>query len=267
MMHTPSNALVAAALVTCAHAAFAAPDEARVLANIRKAYPGTSVERVQRTPMPGVYEVWMGANVAFVSAGDPRYMVFGRMLDLKTMRDLTVPKLRAESPGAPVSQDYAGGLAQYKEPMPVTDAVTLVRGTGRRVLSVFTDPACGYCRQLELELKQLKDVTIHYYLLPFQGTDAPLAVWCAKDRVAAYAAAMGGVVSSRTSGDRCAHPLDRNRALAERLRVQATPTLLFPDGTLQPGVMSAGELEARLTASLVRPDDNKGERDASATTE
>lgn len=90
MMIRPNSVLLAVSLAALAHPVFAAPDEARVLAAVRKAYPGTKVDRAERTPMPGVYEIWMGGNVAFVSIGDPRYMVFGRLVDLKTMRDLTM---------------------------------------------------------------------------------------------------------------------------------------------------------------------------------
>ncbi|WP_395401132.1 DsbC family protein [Pseudoduganella sp. UC29_106] len=242
-------------------------DEDRVLAAVRKAYPGTAVDRAVRTPMPGVYEIWMGANVAFVSSKNPRYMVFGRLVDLKTMRDLTDAKLRAARVIEAEPSERAADGPAYIGPMPVADAITVKRGTGRRVLSVFTDPSCGYCRQLEHELQKLTDVTIHYYLLPFQGREAPLAIWCAKDRPAAYAAAMGDAPMSVVREAICEHPIDRNQALAAKLRVQATPTLLFGDGALVPGVMSADELDARLSAMLDKSKIKEGVSDATLSFE
>ena len=249
MMKRAAKTLLPAVLALVLQPAYSAPDEERVLAAVRKAYPGTVLDRALRTPIPGIYEIWMGANVAFVSAKKPRYMVFGRLVDLKTMRDLTATRMAGIGAKPPGDASQGQQTASYTGPMPVADAITVVRGDGGRELSVFTDPACGYCRELERHLRELTNVTIRYYLLPFQGESLPLAIWCAKDRPAAYAAAMAGSETPSAVNGPCAHPLERNRLLATRLRVGATPTLLFADGTLVPGLLTAGELESRLSAN------------------
>jgi len=248
-MKPAASCLLVSALALVLQPAHSAPDEERVLAAVRKAYPATVIDRTLRTPIPGIYEIWMGANVAFVSAKDPRYMVFGRLVDLRTMRDLTATRLASIGAKPPGAASQGLEAASYTGPMPVADAITVVRGDGRRELSVFTDPACGYCRELERHLRELSNVTIRYYLLPFQGESLPLSIWCAKDRPAAYAAAMAGSVPNSDTKGPCAHPLERNRLLASRLRVGATPTLLFADGTLVPGLLTAEEVESRLSAN------------------
>lgn len=248
-MKPAANLIVAPVLGLVLQQAHSAPDEERVLAAVRKAYPATVFDGVLRTPILGVYEIWMGANVAFVSAKNHRYMVFGRLVDLKTMRDLTATRMGSSGAKPPGATGQGVAAASYTGPMPVADAITVVRGDGRRELSVFTDPACGYCRELERHLRELTNVTIRYYLLPFQGESLPLAIWCAKDRPAAYAAAMVGSATLSDATGSCAHPLERNRLLASRLRVGATPTLLFADGTLVPGLLTAEELESRLSAN------------------
>ena len=51
-----------------------------------------------------------------------------------------------------------------------------------------------------------------------------------------------------TGGD-CAHPVDRNVALAERLGVTGTPTLVAADGRVLPGAASAEQINAWLSRS------------------
>ena len=43
-------------------------DEARLLATLKRTYPATTFTSVAASEVPGIYEVWMGPNVAFVSA-------------------------------------------------------------------------------------------------------------------------------------------------------------------------------------------------------
>ena len=44
----------------------------------------------------------------------------------------------------------------------------------------------------------------------------------------------------------CEHPVERNLALARRLGVQGTPTLIWSDGSRTEGYVDRGVLEARL---------------------
>ena len=66
--HRPcvSTFLASALAMTCAQAWRASPDEARLLATLQHAHPGTQFSQVARTPVEGLYEVWMNTNVAYV---------------------------------------------------------------------------------------------------------------------------------------------------------------------------------------------------------
>ena len=254
-----TNAVIAAALTFCATAegAFAATgaaDETRVLSALRKAHPATQFTGISRTPIPGLYEIWMGANVALVSNRNVRYLVFGRIFDTKTMTDLTAPKLaKAERLRAEAEDREDTGTHSSLDQLPIADAIQTVRGSGSRVLVVFSDPACPYCRQLEPELEKLSDVSIYTFVVPFQGAALPTSIWCASDRQQAWRQYMlHGDQTLLAANASCAHPLERNVALAQRLKVRGTPTLFYADGRRSDGYIDAREIEQRLATTTPR---------------
>lgn len=224
----------------------ATPDETRLLDTLRKDHPGTRFSEVTRSPVNGLYEVWMNGNVAYVSAKNPRYFVFGRLFDTRTMRDLTAPKLALSTSSAEEPVRSAPIPITFDQ-LPLADAIKTVRGNGQRKLAVFSDPNCVFCKRLEPELAGLDNVTVYTFLVPFQGEAKPIAVWCASDRAQAWQRLMlQGDSSLLNTAAACPHPIDRNLALAHQLAVQGTPTLIWADGSRTEGYVDRNVLQARL---------------------
>jgi len=241
-----AKAALAAALTTCLSVTALAqrsqppttPELTSLIGRLQALYPSTRFGEIRPTPWPGVFEVAMGANLAYVDASG-QYFLFGHLYDMKAQRDLT-----AERKDTLARIDFNA--------LPLADAIKEVRGRGSRALAIFSDPDCPHCRRLEAELKGLSDVTIHTFLMPIaslhpQARAKAIAVWCAKDRLGAWQALMTRD-QVPPSAD-CAHPVDRNVALAERLGVTGTPTLVAADGRVLPGAASAEQIDAWLSHS------------------
>ena len=232
-----------ACLALAGQARAADPDPvAHIEAALKAAYPATNFRDIRPTPLPGIYEVSMGRNLAYVGS-DARHFLFGRLYDMQTQRDLTAERLDEAR-----RIDFAS--------LPLADAITTVRGNGARVLAVFSDPDCPYCRRLEQELARLDNVTVHTFLYPLaelhpEAHQRAIAVWCAPDRAAAWQALM--VNGKAPPAAECAHPIDRNIALASKLGVEGTPALFDVRGRHLAGAAPAQRIEAFLAEGDRKP--------------
>lgn len=199
---------------------------------LKDLYPATQIERIQTSEISGLYEVMMGKNSAYTDATG-RYFVFGHLYDMKTQRDLTAERM---------DKQQRINFAQ----LPLDDAIKTVHGKGERVLVVFSDPDCPFCKRLEPELDKLSNVTLYTFPYPLESLhpespDKAVAVWCAPDRARAWADLMKTGKAPATKN--CDNPIQRNITLAQRLGVNGTPTLFAADGRMLPGAASSERIE------------------------
>ncbi len=130
--------------------------------------------------------------------------------------------------------------------LPLDDAFVEVFGNGSRHLYIFSDPDCPYCRRLELEFARMKDLTVHVFLFPIvdlhpEAKEDSIDVWCSRDRAKAWADLMTRQAS--LPARMCDNPIRRNVIFGEALGFKGTPMIIFPNGKVVFGSMSAEQLE------------------------
>ncbi|PPE71257.1 DsbC family protein [Caldimonas thermodepolymerans] len=235
---------VAAAAVTLALAAGAWAQEAAIRRNLADRMPNLpAIDEVSKTPIPGIYEVRIGTELAYTDA-EGNYLITGQIIDLKARRNLTEER-QAKFKLAPI--DFAS--------LPLKDAIVWKNGNGKRKIAVFADPNCGYCKRFEQDLQAVRDVTVYTFLYPILSPDSTVksqAIWCAKDRTRAWRDWMLNGVAPAAAPANCDTPLARNTAFGRKHGINGTPALIFEDGTRVPGALNTEQIEAQLAEVRVR---------------
>jgi thiol:disulfide interchange protein DsbC len=221
-------------------AASAQADEAEIRIKLPQRIPDLpKIEDVRMSVVPGLYEVVAGGDVIYVDEHG-EYLIHGNLIQTKTMHNLT--------------EEREAKLASFDfNSLPLQDALVWKSGTGKRRMVIFSDPNCGYCKRLEKDVQQLKDVTVYTFLIPILGGDSPQKaqnIWCSKNATQTYLDWMlTGVTPPRFMGMGCATPLERNVALARKVKVEATPAIFFENGTRIRGAAGVAEIEKRLSGA------------------
>jgi thiol:disulfide interchange protein DsbC len=225
------------------HAATAATPSSDAAALIKKSiesrFPGAHVLDIQPSAVPGLYELFMGDQIVYTDpTGD--YLVMGPLIDTQTHTNLTEARL----------DDH--GKIDFNQ-LPLDRAIKIVKGNGTRTLAMFSDPDCPFCQELERSLVPVNNVTLYVFLYPIaslhpQSPAKAHAIWCAKDRAAAWNQWMHEKKlppAASCAGD----PLDALQKLGDSLHINSTPTMFLANGHRVAGAISTEELEKLLASS------------------
>lgn len=213
-----------------------AADE-RVRAAIKALVPEAKVDQVEKSVLPGFYEVIMGGQVIYVS-GDGKYVVSGVVWDAAAKKNLTESR-------------YAGIRKAALSNVPADKRIIFPAKNAKYSVTVFTDIDCGYCRRLHQEMAQYNDlgITIEYLFFPRAGRGSEswnkaVSVWCAADRNGALTAAKNGEpLPTKTD---CSNPVESDYELGQKIGVSGTPAVITADGTQIGGYLPPDQMLARL---------------------
>jgi thiol:disulfide interchange protein DsbC len=214
-----------------------------VEANIKKTLQkhlgaGAPIETVTKTPYSGLYEVKIGTEIVYTDA-EGKYIFIGRVVEAESSKDLTEARLEEVN------------KVKFAD-LPLDLAAKTVKGNGKRVIAVFEDPNCGYCKRFRKTLTEMNDITIYTFMYPILGEDSKTKVkniWCSTDRAKAWDEWMLSAKAPAAAPSSCsAAANDKVVELGRKLGVSGTPTVFFTDGTRVPGAIEAKKLEAKLAS-------------------
>ena len=214
-------------------------DAAAVKKALEQRFPGAEVKSVIKTQYFGLFEVQFDDRIVYTDA-KAKYIMVGSVYDTESKTNLTEERQRKLN-----RVDVAT--------LPLDMAIKKVKGNGERKVYVFSDADCPFCAKLEQEMKNVDNVTIYTFLYPIDSLHPDSArksriIWCSEDRVKAWDTYYDSGALPDNKGD-CDNPVAKTAELGAKFRVNATPTLVFEDGSIVPGALPAQRLEAELTSA------------------
>jgi thiol:disulfide interchange protein DsbC len=182
--------------------------------------PSATPDVLQKSRLPGFYEIVIKGQVLYIS-DDGKYLVQGEAFNIPEKLSLNGQAM-AKVRGAALKD-----LALDKR-------LVFAPANPKHSIVVFTDVDCPYCRQFHKQIAAYNQlgISVQYVLFPLAihpGADKKaIAVWCSQDRNAAYTAAMNG---QDPGAKTCENPVAETTAMAIKIGIGGTPTILTGDGT------------------------------------
>ncbi|WP_110258204.1 DsbC family protein [Undibacterium pigrum] len=232
-------ALAVGSSILSASAFAETPQEATVRKLVQTTFrEGVKIDSVTKTPYSGLYEVRIGSDVMYTDE-KAQYLFTGDVIDAKTGTNYT--KARIDD------------LSKVKfSDLPLESALKMVKGDGKRVIAVFEDPNCGYCKQFRKTLNSLDNITVYTFMYNILADDSKVKsknIWCSADRNKAWDDWMLNGKAAPEAPANCNTPNDKIFALGQKMRVSGTPSVIFSDGSRAPGALDIKVLESRIAAA------------------
>jgi thiol:disulfide interchange protein DsbC len=196
---------------------------------------GIAATDITDAPIQGIYQVAVGANVAYVTK-DGRYIIRGDIYDAETSSNVS-EETRARARATMLGSVDPKTMIVFKPKS----------GEVKHTVTIFTDVDCGYCRQFHREIDKVTalGIEVHYLFYPRTGPNTESwekadQVWCAADHNAALTRAkLGGEVPD---GPACATPVADQYELGQRIGVRGTPAIFSDAGDLLGGYLPPATL-------------------------
>lgn len=198
---------------------------------IRENIPSLPIDAIRPSPIRGLYELQVGGQIFYSNRSGKYLIASGHIFDVPTHTDLTAKRIEEIN-----TIDWSS--------LPLNQAIVSGDADGLPV-AIFTDPECPYCTKLERQLKDAKGIKFYTFLFPLESIHPKArgkaeSIWCAENQHEALQQVMleGKTLPKAT----CETPISANIALAGKLGISGTPTLIAGDGRKTSGVQSSEQL-------------------------
>lgn len=204
---------------------------------LTKSMPGINIDSIKDTPIPGIYEVVSGGDIAYVT-GDGVYMIQGSLFNVPDRKNLSEKTLEAVRMSAMKALDSSALL------------IYPAKGKALHTITVFTDPSCPYCHKLHDEIDKLNElgVTVKYALYARSGNGTLTGrqlqeVLCSKDPKKELDRFFKSS-SQNSDGADCkkSEALEKIARLAPKVGLEGTPHIVTDTGLSFSGYRPAEEM-------------------------
>ncbi len=189
-------------------------------------------------PFPGVWEVDVARNGKIYPLYidySLKYFFNGQFIRLSDMANLTGLRFRDLN-----RVDVAS--------IPVRDAIRIGSKTAKKTVIVLSDPTCPYCVKLHGEINKAaaKDPGVAFLVMPYPRNPKDVATY--RKCLAVVCAKSEKLLDDAYAGKELPAPSCKSEAvnetmkLADRLKIEGTPTMILPDGRMVSGSMGADAL-------------------------
>ncbi|WP_394778061.1 DsbC family protein [Undibacterium sp.] len=198
---------------------------------------GVVVDSVTKTPYAGLFEVRIGGDILYTDE-KAKFLFIGNIIDSQTSTNYT--------------ESRADELNKIKfSDLPLDAAVKMVKGNGKRVVAIFEDPNCSFCKKFRHTLQGVDNITVYTFMYNILAPDSATKsknVWCSADKSKAWDEWMLNGKAAPVAAESCSTPNDKVYELGRKLNVSGTPTIFFTDGTRMPGAVPLEKFEAKLAS-------------------
>jgi len=205
--------------------------------------PDVKILSVEPAPVDGLWEVALESRgqkgIAYIDFAGKNVIFGGNIINLATKTNLTKKKFD-EINKIDISL------------IPLDNSIVVGNSMAKHKVIVFDDPDCPYCAKLHKEIKQVleqrKDIVFYLKMFPLvqlhpQAYKKATAIACEKSNEKAIKLLEDAFAKKALPEPSCKTKIvDDNTALANKLGISGLPTLIFEDGRVVSGALSAEDL-------------------------
>uniref|UniRef100_UPI004056E710 DsbC family protein n=1 Tax=Candidatus Electrothrix sp. TaxID=2170559 RepID=UPI004056E710 len=203
---------------------------------------------VKRSEVPGLWDVeavYNGQKLPFYIDFSKSYLISGNVIKLQNDENVT-------------QTNFVKMNKVDRSEIPLGDALIIGNPAAKNKIIVFDDPECSYCSKLHPEMKkvvtQRPEIAffIKIFPLPMHPTAKPKAQTIVCSKLAGKDEEALKFLEDSLAKKPLPAPIcetdivDKNIALAKKLYITSTPTLIMPDGRVLPGFKNAEKIISSL---------------------